>query len=50
MTRTLTRWYPVLLMRDALGRFMQLRAAASRRLRPRSRRASAITSIQLALF
>jgi hypothetical protein len=50
MIRTVTRWYPALLLRDALGRFMKLRVPGPRRPRPRVRRVSVINSAQLVLF
>ena len=45
-----TRWYPVLLLRNALGRLMTLRVPRIRRPRRRRVRALAIPAVQLALF
>jgi hypothetical protein len=53
MNRTVSRWYPVLIMRDALGRFAKLRIAVkpkppAKRRRPRWR--IDFTAVQLTLF
>ena len=50
MKRTATRWYPVLLLRNALGRFMALRIPQL--CKPQRRRISrpAIVAVQLTLF
>lgn len=52
MSITSSRWYPVLLLRDALGRFVSLRAPKPPKpRRPRRPRLSvAYTGIQLLLF
>ena len=51
MNLTAVRWYPVLLMRNALGRFMSLRVprVPVRRTR-RPRATTRIQAVQLALF
>lgn len=52
MKHTITRWYPILLLRDALGRFAKLRTAQPgkpRKRRPRRPRIQ-IAPVQLALF
>jgi hypothetical protein len=52
MKHTITRWYSVLLLRDALGRFVKLRTAQSARptkRRPRRPRIQ-IAAVQLVLF
>jgi hypothetical protein len=50
MKRTAARWYPILLLRNALGRFMSLRVPQVRKPRRRriTRPATGVT--QLALF
>jgi hypothetical protein len=52
MNRTISRWYPVLIMRDALGRFARLREALSPRpaRRPSTRRRVQMVAVQLVLF
>ena len=50
MKPTAARWYPVLLFRNALGRFMALRVPQLRKPRRRSIRRPAIPAVQLALF
>lgn len=53
MRQTVTRWYPVLLLRDALGRFVSLRVPrppASPRRRRRPPLSVVFTGVQLALF
>ena len=49
MKRTAARWYPVLLLPNALGRFMALRVPQVRKPRRRTTR-PAIPAVQLALF
>jgi hypothetical protein len=44
------RWYPVLLLRNALGRFMALRVPQVRRPRLRRPAVTTIEVIQIALF
>jgi hypothetical protein len=48
---TVRRWYPLLLLRDARGRFASLRVAvaAARRVR-RMRRPVVVQAVQLVLF
>jgi hypothetical protein len=50
MKRTAARWYPVLLLRNALGRFMSLRVPQVRKPRYRRTTRPAIPAVQLALF
>ena len=50
MNRTAARWYPLLLLRNALGRFMALRVPPVRWPRRRRFTKPAITVVQLALF
>ena len=50
MKRTAARWYPVLLLRNTLGRFMALRVPRVHRPRRRRVSAPAIPTVQLALF
>jgi hypothetical protein len=53
MKVTATRWYPVLIMRDQLGRFAKLRVALvekRRKARQSVRRLVHVTAVQLALF
>lgn len=52
MKHTITRWYPILLMRDALGRFAKLRTAQPakpQKRRPRRPRIQ-VAAVQLVLF
>ena len=44
------RWYPVLVLRNALGRFMALRVPQLRKPRRRRIVRPAIVAVQLALF
>ena len=53
MNRTVSRWYPVLIMRDALGRFIKLRIALARKRSVHRRsgvRRAVVQAVQLALF
>jgi hypothetical protein len=50
MKRTANRWYPVLLLRNALGRFMSLRVTQVRKPRPRRIMRPTIPAVQLGLF
>jgi hypothetical protein len=50
MSRTLTRWYPILLMRNALGRFMALRILSPSNPPRRRTTPPANAAIQLILF
>jgi hypothetical protein len=50
MKRTAARWYPVLLLRNALGRFMSLRVPQVRKPRHRRVNRRATPGVQLALF
>ena len=50
MKRTADRWYPVLLLRNALGRFMSLRVPQVRKPRRRRTTRPTIPAVQLALF
>lgn len=51
MKTTITRWYPVLLLRDVLGRFMTLRAVpAPKKAKPRGVRRPRLAAVQLVLF
>lgn len=50
MTCNLTRWYPVLLLRNALGRFMVLRIAPEGKPRRRRSPRSGVVAVQVALF
>jgi hypothetical protein len=51
MKQTAARWYPVLLLRNALGRFMSLRVPQVHKpRRSRTTRRPAIPTVQLALF
>jgi hypothetical protein len=50
MNLTAARWYPILLLRNALGRFMALRVPRASKPRRRRRTVPTITAIQLALF
>jgi hypothetical protein len=50
MKQTAARWYPVLLLRNALGRFMSLRVPQVRKPRRRRTTRPAIATVQLALF
>jgi hypothetical protein len=53
MTRTLTRWFPILLLRDALGRFMRVRVDQGPEVKRSTRRRSVrrmVAAVQLVLF
>jgi hypothetical protein len=50
MKPTAARWYPALLLRNALGRFMAPRVPRVRKTRRRRTKRPAIAAIQLALF
>jgi hypothetical protein len=50
MKPTAARWYPVLLLRNALGRFMSLRVSQVRGPRRRRIYRPSISAAQLALF
>jgi hypothetical protein len=45
-----TRWYPVLLLRNALGRFMALRTPQVAKPHHRPHRRPVVAAVQLALF
>ncbi len=50
MNLTIARWYPVLLLRNALGRFMALRIPCPSKPRRRRFIRPATAAVQLALF
>jgi hypothetical protein len=50
MKQAAARWYPVLLLRNAFGRFMALRVTHVRKPRRRRTTRPAIAAVQLALF
>jgi hypothetical protein len=50
MKQTAARWYPVILLRNALGRFMSLRVPQVRKPQPRRITRPTIPAVQLALF
>jgi hypothetical protein len=47
---TAARWYPVLLLRNALGRFMSLRVSSPSKPRRHRSPRPIVTAVQLALF